>query len=61
MASRPSSDSQTNERNREVRTEKLSIKARLLSDGKVKAKTETDTSEDRSNLFVRSNCRYRTG
>ncbi len=44
-ASRPSIASQTNEQNREVRTEKLSIKARPLSDGKVKAKTGTETSD----------------
>ena len=43
-ASRPSIASQTNEQNREVRTEKLSIKARPLADGRVKAKTGTDTS-----------------
>ncbi len=44
-ASRPSIASQTNEDKREVRTEKLSIKARPLADGKVKAKTGTDTAE----------------
>ena len=44
-ASRPSIASQTNEQNREVRTEKLSIKARPLADGKVKAKTRTETSD----------------
>ena len=45
-ASRPSIASQTNEQNREVRTEKLSIKARPLADGRVKAKTGTDTKEN---------------
>ncbi len=44
-ASRPSIASQTNEQNREVRTEKLSIKARPLADGRVKAKTGADTKD----------------
>ena len=43
-ASRPSIASQTNEEKREVRTEKLSIKARPLPDGNVKARTGKDTS-----------------
>lgn len=43
-ASRPSIASQTNEEKREVRTEKLTIKARPLADGRVKAKTGADTS-----------------
>ncbi len=53
-ASRPSIASQTNEQNREVRTEKLSIKARPLADGRVKAKTGTDTKENVYNSWYDS-------
>ena len=44
-ASRPSIASQTNEENKEVRTETLSLKARSLADGLVKAKTGDDVDE----------------
>lgn len=44
-ASRPSIASQTNVENKEVRTETLSLKARSLADGLVKAKTGDDVDE----------------
>ncbi len=44
-ASRPSIESQTNEEEREVKTETLSIKATPMENGYVKAKTGDDTTE----------------
>lgn len=44
-ASRPSIESQTNEGEREVKTETLSIKATPMENGYVKAKTGDDTTE----------------
>ena len=44
-ASRPSIESQTNEDEIEVQTEKLSVKATPLASGYVKAKTGDDTTE----------------
>ncbi len=44
-ASRPSIESQTNEKEREVKTETLSIKATPMENGYVKAKTGDDTTE----------------
>ena len=44
-ASRPSIESQTNEEEREVKTETLSIKATPMANGYVKAKTGDDTTE----------------
>ena len=42
-ASRPTIESKTNEEDKEVQTETLTIKATPLSDGKVKAKTGNTT------------------
>ncbi len=44
-ASRPSIESKTNEEDKEVQTEKLSIKARPMANGFVKAKTGDGTTE----------------
>ena len=44
-ASRPTIESQTNEDEIEVKTEKLSIKAAPLGNGLVKAKTGDDTTD----------------
>lgn len=43
-ASRPTIESKTNEESREIQTEKLSVKARPLASGYVKAKTGDSTS-----------------
>ena len=44
-ASRPSIESQTNEEDKEVQTETLTIKARPMADGRVKAKTGDSTTQ----------------
>lgn len=53
-ASRPSIASQTNEESKEVRTETLTIKARSLADGLVKAKTGDDVDETTYNNWYQS-------
>lgn len=51
-AARPNISSQTNEETREVRTETISLKARPLEDGLVKAKTgDTTTAEVYNNWY----------
>lgn len=45
-AARPNIESATKEEEIEVQTEKLSIKARPMADGYVKARTRTDTSDE---------------
>lgn len=45
-AGRPKIEGQTNEESREVQTETLSIKARPIKEGLVKAKTGKETTED---------------
>lgn len=50
-ASRPSMASKTNEDKKEVRTEKLSIKASPLANGNVKTKTTTSTSDEIRNKW----------
>jgi len=46
LASRPKIEGKTNEENREVQTESLTIKARPMADGYVKAKTGNQTTKD---------------
>lgn len=53
-ASRPSISSKTNEESREVQTEKLSIKARPLASGLVKAKTGDSTRASVYNNWYKS-------
>ena len=50
-ASRPSIESSTNEESREVKTETLSLKARPLDNGYVKAKTGDTTSAETYNTW----------
>lgn len=53
-ASRPTIESKTNEEKREVQTEKLTIKARPLASGYVKAKTGDSTTETVYNNWYKS-------
>ena len=53
-ASRPSIESKTNEDKKDVQTEKLSIKARPMSDGYVKAKTGDSTTDTVYNNWYKS-------
>ena len=45
-ASRPTIESKTNEEDKEVQTETLTVKARPMADGYVKAKTGDSTSDE---------------
>lgn len=53
-AGRPKIEGQTNEESREVQTETLSIKARPLKEGPVKAKTGKDTTEEIYNNWYKT-------
>lgn len=53
-ASRPTIEAKTNEESREVQTEKLTIKARPLSNGLVKAKTGDNTKAAAYNNWYKS-------
>ena len=53
-ASRPSIESKTNEDKKDVQTEKLSIKARPMADGYVKAKTGDSTTDTVYNNWYKS-------
>ena len=53
-ASRPTIESKTNEEDKEVQTETLTIKARPMADGYVKAKTGDSTTETVYNNWYKS-------
>ena len=53
-ASRPSIASKTNEENKEVQTETLSVKARPMANGYVKAKTGDSTTAEVYNAWYQS-------
>ena len=53
-ASRPTIESKTNEEDKEVQTETLTIKARPMADGYVKAKTGDSTTESVYNIWYKS-------
>ena len=53
-ASRPSIASKTNEENKEVQTETLSVKARPMANGYVKAKTGDSTTTEVYNAWYQS-------
>ena len=53
-ASRPTIESKTNEEDKEVQTETLTIKARPMADGYVKAKTGDATTDTVYNNWYKS-------
>ena len=53
-ASRPTIESKTNEEDKEVQTETLTIKARPMADGYVKAKTGDKTTDTVYNNWYKS-------
>src|SRR5574344_1670367 len=53
-ASRPTIESQTNEEDKEVQTETLTVKARPLASGYVKAKTGDSTKEETYNNWYKA-------